>query len=117
MAKRGNSQGKKADRPIHEQVGPVMLKSMPLHPIVDDKVELLVQEINRPYPGPTCNPPEDVKAFFNTWQSVSITEMVHWGTSHYQGIELDLAKGETDYLARCRKVWSSINDHKPQGIL
>lgn len=99
-----------------EELKPVILPGLPGLPIPGYEVELLVNVDDGSRLTPPCNPPPEIAQYNGKFLKLSLPDIVHWGTVHFQRVKIKLGANETRCEGRMREVWHAFLNYDPRPV-
>lgn len=91
--------------------GFVTLPGLPGLPIPDDVVDMHVH-----VDASRCVPPPEISAFHDTWQTVSLLEIVTRGAMYFGADMPVVGAGESVADARMRRFWNDFIEARPKAV-
>jgi hypothetical protein len=91
--------------------GAVELPGLPGLPIPDDVVDILVH-----VDASRCPPPPQLSGFHDTWQRVSLLEIVTRGAMYFASDAPVVGANETAADALMRRFWNEFNEARPRPV-
>src|SRR4051794_2135502 len=91
--------------------GAVILPGLPGLPIPDDVVHMHVH-----VDASRCTPPQQVSAFHNVWEQVSLLEIVTRGAMYFASDAPVIGAKETAADALMRRFWNEFIEARPRPV-